>query len=81
MPNLQVLLICLLGAFLATDYCTLFPAHARTSLNKVVFFYYFSISICYLFQISHLFFKLEFSVSIGFLPRKIYTFFTKKIFV
>ncbi|XP_022923232.1 protein PIN-LIKES 5-like [Cucurbita moschata] len=37
MPNLQVLLICLLGAFLATDYCTLFPAHARTSLNKIVF--------------------------------------------
>ncbi|KAG7015860.1 Protein PIN-LIKES 5 [Cucurbita argyrosperma subsp. argyrosperma] len=37
MPNLQVLLICLLGAFLATDYCTLFPVHARTSLNKIVF--------------------------------------------
>ncbi|XP_038906012.1 protein PIN-LIKES 7-like [Benincasa hispida] len=37
MPNLQVLLICLLGAFLATDYCNLLPAQARTSLNKIVF--------------------------------------------
>ncbi|KAG6596284.1 Protein PIN-LIKES 5, partial [Cucurbita argyrosperma subsp. sororia] len=37
MPNLQVLIICLVGAFLATDYCHLLPAHARTSLNKIVF--------------------------------------------
>lgn len=37
MPNLQVLLICLVGAFLATDYCNLLPVHARTSLNKIVF--------------------------------------------
>ncbi|KAL4027259.1 hypothetical protein IC575_015722 [Cucumis melo] len=37
MPNLQVILICLVGAFLATDYCNLLPAHARTSLNKIVF--------------------------------------------
>ncbi|XP_022158264.1 protein PIN-LIKES 7-like isoform X2 [Momordica charantia] len=37
MPNLQVLLICLLGAFLATDYCNILPAHARNSLNKIVF--------------------------------------------
>ncbi|XP_038905633.1 protein PIN-LIKES 7-like [Benincasa hispida] len=37
MPNIQVLLICLLGAFLATDYCNILPPHARTSLNKIVF--------------------------------------------
>ncbi|XP_022158298.1 protein PIN-LIKES 7-like isoform X2 [Momordica charantia] len=37
MPNIQVLLVCLLGAFLATDYCNILPAHARTSLNKIVF--------------------------------------------
>ncbi|XP_023007635.1 protein PIN-LIKES 5-like isoform X3 [Cucurbita maxima] len=34
-PNLQVLLMCLVGAFLATDYSNLLPAQARASLNKV----------------------------------------------
>ncbi|CAK9321355.1 unnamed protein product [Citrullus colocynthis] len=37
MPNIQVLLISLLGAFLATDCCNILPPHARTSLNKIVF--------------------------------------------
>ncbi|XP_022933569.1 protein PIN-LIKES 7-like [Cucurbita moschata] len=37
MPNIQVLLICLLGAFLSTDRCNILPPHARTSLNKIVF--------------------------------------------
>ncbi|XP_023551884.1 protein PIN-LIKES 7-like [Cucurbita pepo subsp. pepo] len=36
-PNLQVLLMCLVGAFLATDYSNLLPAQARASLNKIVF--------------------------------------------
>ncbi|KAL0550641.1 hypothetical protein IC582_015163 [Cucumis melo] len=36
-PNLQVLLMCSVGAFLATDYSNLLPAHARISLNKIVF--------------------------------------------
>ncbi|XP_038906304.1 protein PIN-LIKES 7-like isoform X2 [Benincasa hispida] len=36
-PNLQVLLMCSVGAFLSTDYCNLLPAHARISLNKIVF--------------------------------------------
>ena len=36
MPNIQVLLICLLGAFLSTDRCNILPPHARTSLNKVI---------------------------------------------
>ncbi|MBA0846843.1 hypothetical protein Goshw_008204 [Gossypium schwendimanii] len=37
MPILQVLIISLLGAFLATDYCKLFPEDTRRSLNKLVF--------------------------------------------
>ncbi|XP_041017123.1 protein PIN-LIKES 7 [Juglans microcarpa x Juglans regia] len=37
MPILQVLLISILGAFLATDYLNLLPADARKSLNKIVF--------------------------------------------
>ncbi|KAL5557364.1 hypothetical protein UlMin_039600 [Ulmus minor] len=37
MPIVQVLLISLLGAFMATDYCNLLPADARKSLNKIVF--------------------------------------------
>ncbi|XVE87563.1 hypothetical protein DITRI_Ditri18aG0127600 [Diplodiscus trichospermus] len=37
MPILQVLIISLLGAFLATDYCKLLPADTRRSLNKLVF--------------------------------------------
>ncbi|KAL5557368.1 hypothetical protein UlMin_039604 [Ulmus minor] len=37
MPILQVLIISLLGAFMATDYCNLLPADARKSLNKLVF--------------------------------------------
>ncbi|XP_031269255.1 protein PIN-LIKES 7-like [Pistacia vera] len=37
MPILQVLLISLLGAFMATEYCNLLPTDARKSLNKIVF--------------------------------------------
>ncbi|KAK6922491.1 Membrane transport protein [Dillenia turbinata] len=37
MPVLQVLIIGLVGAFLATDYCNLLPADARRYMNKVVF--------------------------------------------
>lgn len=36
MPILQVLIISLLGAFMATDYCKLFPEDTRRSLNKVL---------------------------------------------
>lgn len=35
MPILQVLLISLLGAFMATDYLNLLSADTRKSLNKV----------------------------------------------
>ncbi|KAG2317008.1 hypothetical protein Bca52824_020130 [Brassica carinata] len=37
MPIVQVLLISVLGAFLATDYCSLLSADTRRSLNKLVF--------------------------------------------
>ncbi|CAN8270876.1 unnamed protein product [Cochlearia groenlandica] len=37
MPVLQVFFISLLGAFLASDRCKLFPVEARDSMNKVVF--------------------------------------------
>jgi len=37
MPILQVLLISILGAFLATNYCNLLTSDARKSLNKIVF--------------------------------------------
>lgn len=37
MPILQVLLISILGAFMATEYLNLLPADARKSLNKIVF--------------------------------------------
>ncbi|KAM7261081.1 hypothetical protein ACFE04_026556 [Oxalis oulophora] len=37
MPILQVLIISLLGAFMATDYLNLLHADARRSLNKIVF--------------------------------------------
>ncbi|CAH8389237.1 unnamed protein product [Eruca vesicaria subsp. sativa] len=37
MPVIQVLVISLVGAYLATDRCKLFPAEARNSMNKVVF--------------------------------------------
>ncbi|GAV91430.1 Mem_trans domain-containing protein [Cephalotus follicularis] len=37
MPILQVLIIGLLGAFMATNYCNLLHADARKSLNKLVF--------------------------------------------
>ncbi|PIN17221.1 putative membrane protein [Handroanthus impetiginosus] len=37
MPILQVLIISLLGAFMATDYLKLLPADARNSMNKVVY--------------------------------------------
>lgn len=35
MPIVQVLLISVLGAFLATDYCSLLSADTRRSVNKV----------------------------------------------
>ncbi|KAL0396119.1 UNVERIFIED_CONTAM: protein PIN-LIKES 7 [Sesamum calycinum] len=37
MPILQVLIISVLGAFMATDYLKLLPPDARRSLNKIVF--------------------------------------------
>lgn len=37
MPVIQVLLISILGAFMATDYLKLLSADARRSLNKIVF--------------------------------------------
>ncbi|OMO55675.1 Auxin efflux carrier, partial [Corchorus capsularis] len=37
MPILQVLLISMLGAFMATDYCKILPPDTRRSLNKLVF--------------------------------------------
>lgn len=37
MPILQVLMVGMLGAFMATSYCNLLPADARKSLNKIVF--------------------------------------------
>ncbi|XP_044469796.1 protein PIN-LIKES 7-like [Mangifera indica] len=37
MPILQVLIIGLLGAFMATEFCNLLPTEARKSLNKIVF--------------------------------------------
>lgn len=37
MPILQVLLISVLGAFMATQYLNLLPTDARRSLNKIVF--------------------------------------------
>ena len=36
MPILQVLLISILGAFMATEYLNLLPVDARKSLNKVM---------------------------------------------
>lgn len=36
MPILQILLISILGAFMATEYLNLLPADARKSLNKVM---------------------------------------------
>lgn len=37
MPILQVLILCVLGAFMATDYFKIFPTHVRKSLNSIVF--------------------------------------------
>ncbi|GKV21878.1 hypothetical protein SLEP1_g31814 [Rubroshorea leprosula] len=37
MPILQVLIISMLGAFLATDYCKLLSTDTRRSMNKLVF--------------------------------------------
>uniref|UniRef100_A0A5B6ZVX9 Auxin efflux carrier family protein n=1 Tax=Davidia involucrata TaxID=16924 RepID=A0A5B6ZVX9_DAVIN len=37
MPMLQVLIITILGAFMATHYLNILPADARKSLNKIVF--------------------------------------------
>ena len=52
MPNIQLLLISLLGAFLATDYCNILPPHATKSLNKVSLLLFHSIlthSIVYMY--------------------------------
>lgn len=38
MPVLQVLIISLLGAYMATEYCNLLPSGARRSLNRVCCF-------------------------------------------
>ena len=35
MPILQVLIVCTLGAFLASGYSNLLPVDVRSSLNKV----------------------------------------------
>lgn len=37
MPIVQVLILCSLGALIATNYLNLLPADARNSLNKIVF--------------------------------------------
>ncbi|KAF8011212.1 hypothetical protein BT93_J1733 [Corymbia citriodora subsp. variegata] len=37
MPVLQVLIICVMGAFMATGRCNLLPADTRKALNKIVF--------------------------------------------
>ncbi|KAL0343038.1 UNVERIFIED_CONTAM: protein PIN-LIKES 7 [Sesamum angustifolium] len=37
MPILQMLIISILGAFMATDYIKLLPSDARRSLNKIVY--------------------------------------------
>ncbi|CAD5318749.1 unnamed protein product [Arabidopsis thaliana] len=37
MPVIQVLFMSLVGAFMASDRCKLFPVEARNSMNKVVF--------------------------------------------
>ncbi|EOA32719.1 hypothetical protein CARUB_v10016022mg [Capsella rubella] len=37
MPVIQVLIMSLVGAFLASDRCKLFPIEARNTMNKVVF--------------------------------------------
>ncbi|XP_010467522.1 PREDICTED: protein PIN-LIKES 5-like [Camelina sativa] len=37
MPVIQVLIMSIVGAFLASDRCKLFPIEARNSMNKVVF--------------------------------------------
>ncbi|KAI3426613.1 uncharacterized protein J3R85_009809 [Psidium guajava] len=38
MPVLQVLIICVMGTFMATGHCNLLPADTRKALNKIVFF-------------------------------------------
>jgi len=35
MPVIQVLFMSLVGAFMASDRCKLFPVEARNSMNKV----------------------------------------------
>ncbi|KAL9664205.1 hypothetical protein QQ045_019603 [Rhodiola kirilowii] len=37
MPIVEVLLVCILGAFMATDYFSILPSDARKSLNKIVY--------------------------------------------
>ncbi|MGD7201733.1 AEC family transporter, partial [Ralstonia pseudosolanacearum] len=37
LPILQVLIISVLGAFMATDYCNLLSADTRKQMNKIVF--------------------------------------------
>ena len=47
MPVLQVLIISLLGAYMATEYCNLLPLGARRSLNKVCCFKFLHDPACF----------------------------------
>ncbi|EYU30840.1 hypothetical protein MIMGU_mgv1a0088072mg, partial [Erythranthe guttata] len=58
MPIVQVLIISILGAFMATDYLNLLSSDARKSLNKIVYFvflvirYYSTDCVCGLHSIT-----------------------------
>lgn len=47
MPVLQVLIISLLGAYMATEYCNLLPLGARRYLNKVCCFKFLHDPACF----------------------------------
>ena len=47
MPVLQVLIISLLGAYMATEYCNLLPLRARRYLNKVCCFKFLHDPACF----------------------------------
>lgn len=55
MPIVQVLLISVLGAFLATDYCSLLSADTRRSVNKVTSIFAFLFSYYHAFIISYIY--------------------------
>lgn len=65
MPILQVLLISILGAFMATNYCNLLTTDARRSLNKV------PLSQLDLLQINSVAFFFFLQMSDFFLPTQI----------